>query len=76
MMPRKNGYEVCRELRSSPGTKDTYVIVLSAKGWELDKEKALEMGANEFVSKPFSPIYLVSRVKEILKLDIGMAIKI
>jgi len=67
MMPRKNGYEVCQEIRSMENSNGIYVIVLSAKGSETDKEKALGFGANEFISKPFSPVEVVSRVKQILK---------
>jgi CheY-like chemotaxis protein len=67
MMPRKNGYEVCETLRKDPLLKDIYIIMLSAKGWEIDKAKALETGANEFMSKPFSPLDVVSRVKKALE---------
>jgi DNA-binding response OmpR family regulator len=65
MMPRKNGYEVCESIRQMPEISKTYIIMLSAKGRELDKEKALSVGANEFMSKPFSPLAVVSRVKDI-----------
>lgn len=66
MLPKKNGYEVCQEIRNTKELSNTFVIVLSAKGWEADKEKALSLGANEFISKPFSPSEVVSRVKAIL----------
>ena len=66
MMPKKNGYEVCRELKSDAGMSDIYIIILSAKGQEADKEKALSSGANEFMTKPFSPVAIISRVKELL----------
>jgi two-component system, OmpR family, alkaline phosphatase synthesis response regulator PhoP len=67
MMPKKNGYEVCESVRSTPELKDIYIIMLSAKGWDIDREKALSVGANEFMSKPFSPMAAVSRVKNILE---------
>lgn len=67
MLPKKNGYEVCQEIKNTRELSSTFVIVLSAKGWEADKEKALSLGANEFISKPFSPVELVARVKDILK---------
>ena len=67
MMPKKNGYEVLETLRSIPEYKNIYVIILSAKGSDLDRTKALSAGANEFISKPFSPIEVVSRVRNILK---------
>jgi len=66
MMPGKNGYEVCQELKSDAGTRDIYIIILSAKGQETDKEKALSAGANEFMTKPFSPAAVIGRVKELL----------
>jgi DNA-binding response OmpR family regulator len=66
MMPKKNGYEVCEAIRQMPELKNTYIIMLSAKGREIDKEKALSSGANEFIGKPFSPLEVVSRVKSIV----------
>jgi len=66
MMPKKNGYEVCKELKSDLGLRDIHIVMLSAKGQEADKEMALSLGANEFMSKPFSPIGVIGRVKELL----------
>ncbi len=66
MMPKKNGYEVCQELKSDAKLSDIHVVILSAKGQEADREKALSMGANEFITKPFSPIGVVGRVKELM----------
>ena len=67
MMPKKNGYEVLELLRAIPELKDIYVIILSAKGSDNERLKALSCGANEFISKPFSPIEVVARVKIIIK---------
>jgi DNA-binding response OmpR family regulator len=70
MMPNKNGYEVCEAIRKMPEFAEIYIVVLSAKGGEMDKEKALSLGANEFMSKPFSPQEIVTRTKQIeLKLS-------
>jgi len=66
MMPKKNGYEVCAILRQVPGLKDMYIVILSAKGWDIDRDKALLAGADEFMSKPFSPLELVTRVNNII----------
>ena len=66
MMPKKDGYEVCRELKSDSNLRDIHIVMLSAKGQETDKEKALSVGANEFMTKPFSPIGVIGRVKELL----------
>jgi DNA-binding response OmpR family regulator len=65
MMPKKNGYEVCQEIREIPILKDIYIIILSAKGWDIDRTKALGVGANEFMSKPFSPRDVVLKVDQI-----------
>ena len=67
MMPKKNGYEVCQEIKGDAELSDIYIIMLTAKGQERDKEKGLEMGADEFISKPFSPKAIVERTKEILR---------
>jgi len=66
MMPKKNGYEVCQELRGIATLKDIHIVMLSAKGQEADREKALNLGADEFMTKPFSPGGVVQRVKELL----------
>ena len=66
MMPKKNGYEVCQELKSNSSFSDIHVVMLSAKGQEADKEKALNLGADEFMSKPFSPLGVIKKVKELL----------
>ena len=62
MMPHKNGYEVCQIIRQNPAYQDIYIIMLSAKGWDVDKTKAISLGANEFMSKPYSPLEVVKRV--------------
>ena len=66
MMPKKNGYEVCREIKGSSSYNDIHIVMLSAKGQEADKDKALTSGADEFMSKPFSPVNVVERVRELL----------
>ncbi len=67
MMPKKNGYEVCQEIRDDPSLRDMYVIMLTAKGQEVDREKGMDMGADEFITKPFSPSQIVERVNAVLK---------
>jgi DNA-binding response OmpR family regulator len=66
MMPKKNGYEVCQELKGDSTYRDIHIVMLSAKGQEADKEKALNLGADEFMTKPFSPVGVVERVKQLL----------
>jgi len=67
MMPKKDGYEVCNELKSNPETKDIYIIMLTAKGQIIDKEKGLTTGADEYITKPFSPREIVNKVKKIME---------
>jgi two-component system alkaline phosphatase synthesis response regulator PhoP len=67
MMPKKNGYEVCEELKSDPDLQDTYVIILTARGVELDEEEKKRVRADEYMSKPFSPIRVVERVNTVLR---------
>jgi len=66
MMPKKNGYEVCKEIKESPDLKDIYVIILTAKGQAADREQGADAGADEFITKPFSPSEIISKVKKIL----------
>jgi DNA-binding response OmpR family regulator len=66
MMPKKNGYEVCQEVKSNSGLSDIHIIMLTAKGQEADREKGLNAGADEFMTKPFSPILVIDKVKELL----------
>lgn len=67
MMPRMNGYEVCQKLKEKEETKNIYVIILTAKGQKEDKMKGVEVGANEYITKPFSPSRVVQRMKEIFE---------
>ena len=66
MMPKKNGYKVCQEVKGDPSLSGIYVIMLTAKGQETDRQKGLNLGADEFITKPFSPMQVVGRVREIL----------
>ena len=66
MMPGMTGYDVCKKLKENPNTKDTYVIMLTARGQEEDERKALEMGADEFMTKPFSPRKMKAKLIELL----------
>ena len=66
MMPGIPGDEVCRRLKSDPSTRATHVVILTARGQEEDERRALEMGADEFMTKPFSPRKLRARILELL----------
>lgn len=67
MLPRMDGLEVCRQLNHNSATRNIPIIMLSAKGDELDKILGLEIGADDYVTKPFSPRELVARVKARLR---------
>ena len=67
MMPKMNGLEVCQWMRQDPVLKNIYVIILTAKGQEADREKGLKIGADEYMTKPFSPSFVVNRIRELLK---------
>ncbi|HYW09868.1 MAG TPA: response regulator, partial [Longimicrobium sp.] len=65
MMPYATGLEVLAEARSLPHRRDTPVIILTAKGQDADRHQALELGATDFFTKPFSPKKLLARVDEL-----------
>ena len=66
MMPGKTGFEVCQELRADDELKDTLVLMLTAKGRDTDVAKGLALGANDYITKPFSTKELVHKVRELL----------
>jgi len=67
MLPGQNGFDVCRKIKNNSELKNIPVIILSAKGEELDMILGLELGADDYVSKPFSPKVLFSRIKAVLR---------
>ncbi len=69
MMPRLDGYEVCQRLRQDLGLTDTYILMLTARGRNADKQRGLLVGANEYLTKPFDPTYLRHRVAQVLHLS-------
>ena len=66
MMPKKSGYDVCQEVRGDNSISDTKILMLTAKGRELDVAKGLAMGADDYMTKPFSTKELVLKVRELL----------
>ena len=66
-MPRKDGYEVCRILREREDMAGTKVIMLTAKGQALEKKKGLEVGADEYVTKPFSAVDLLEKILSLVE---------
>jgi len=66
MMPKLDGYETCKLLKADTNTKDIPVILLSAKGRNVDQKIGFEVGADDYITKPFSPRKLVERINAIL----------
>lgn len=66
MIPKRDGYDVCQTIRKNPEWTHIPIIMLTAKGREVEREKGLALGANDYVTKPFSTRELTERVKKIL----------
>ena len=66
MMPTVSGYDVCQKLREDPGGQDVKIIMLSAKGRDVEVSKGMAVGADAYVTKPFSTRELVAKVGEML----------
>lgn len=67
MLPGMDGFDVCKEIRKNKEMKNTSIIMLTAKGEELDKILGLELGADDYITKPFSVRELLARVKAVLR---------
>jgi two-component system alkaline phosphatase synthesis response regulator PhoP len=70
MMPHMSGYEVCERIKAEPMLNGTYVIMLTAKGQEIDRQRGEEVGADEYITKPFDPDYLIERAEAILGISL------
>jgi len=66
MMPKIDGYEACRILKANPLTRHIPVVLLTAKGREIDKRLGFEVGATDYIVKPFSPNKLIERIHRLL----------
>ena len=66
MMPKLDGYEVCKSIKSDPATRQIPVILLSAKGRNVDQKMGFDVGADDYITKPFSPRKLVERINQLL----------
>lgn len=67
MLPGLNGFEVLKQMRADAGLRTLPVVVLTAKTQALDRERALELGAQAYIAKPFSNLELVEQVKRLLR---------
>ena len=70
MMPRMNGFEVCKIIKNDPEMANCYVIMLTAKGQEVDKHRAEEIGVDSYITKPFNIGDLIAKVSEVLGMEI------
>jgi len=69
MLPNKSGYEVCQAVRANPAWNAVKVIMLTARGREIDREKGEALGADDYITKPFATRDVVARVQAMLVLD-------
>lgn len=67
VMPRMNGYEVCRRLKADPKTQKVPVVMCSSKGEEFDRYWGMKQGADAYIAKPFQPTELVGTVRQLLR---------
>ncbi len=68
MMPKMNGMEVCRKVKKELGLNNVFIVLLTAKGQELDRQKGQEVGADIYMTKPFDPEAILSKAREVLDL--------
>lgn len=69
MMPKMNGMDVCQKVKKELAINDVYIILLTAKGQELDRQRGQEVGADVYMTKPFDPEVLLTKAKQVLELD-------
>ncbi|MCW3116769.1 MAG: chemotaxis protein CheY [Chitinophagaceae bacterium] len=70
MMPKMNGMEVCRRVKKELALDDVFIILLTAKGQELDRQKGQEVGADIYMTKPFDPEAILNKAREVLDLSV------
>jgi two-component system alkaline phosphatase synthesis response regulator PhoP len=69
MMPKVSGFEVCDRVKNTLGLKDVYIVLLTAKGQEFDRQKGQEVGADVYMTKPFDPDALLQKARQVLGLS-------
>jgi two-component system, OmpR family, alkaline phosphatase synthesis response regulator PhoP len=67
MMPRMDGFELCQKIRSNPAWKNMIIVILTAKGRDIEREKGMALGADHYVTKPFSTREVVQLIKSALE---------
>jgi two-component system, OmpR family, alkaline phosphatase synthesis response regulator PhoP len=71
MMPKMNGFEVCTIMKKDEEVKKAYIVMLTAKGQDVDRQKAKDAGADLYITKPFTLNELIATVSQILHIDIA-----
>ena len=66
MMPKMNGYDVVRAVRADPELRDVYIVLLTARGQETDRATGIDAGANDYLTKPFSPSKILEKARSIV----------
>jgi DNA-binding response OmpR family regulator len=66
MMPKLSGFDVCQRVKGTPGLAGTYIVLLTAKGQEFDRQRGVEVGANVYMTKPFDPDALLEKARDVL----------
>jgi DNA-binding response OmpR family regulator len=69
MMPKMNGMEVCRRVKKDLVIDNVFIVLLTAKGQELDRQKGQEVGADVYMTKPFDPEAILSKARDVLELN-------
>jgi CheY-like chemotaxis protein len=69
MMPKMNGYEVCQQIKGDPTLSDVYIIMLTAKGQDFDRDRGKDVGADIYMTKPFDPDEILEKSFEILGIE-------
>jgi two-component system, OmpR family, alkaline phosphatase synthesis response regulator PhoP len=75
MMPKRDGFDVCQKIRSNPNWKNVRIIMLTARGRPIEREKGLALGADDYITKPFSTKAVIERVESILGISPGTSEK-
>ncbi len=70
MMPGIDGFEVCNEVKNKLGLKDVYIVMLTAKGQEFDKQKGMGIGVDVYMTKPFDPDEIIEKAAKILNIKL------
>lgn len=69
MMPEMDGYDVCSKVKKDAELKNIYIVLLTARGQEIDKKMGVECGANDYITKPFDPDVIVGTASEVLNIE-------